>query len=599
MPSFVTTAFVSFILFRFAEAKQKKESGYSDNAICMQYNCINPIFPAMEDLRRMEASQLQCQPSHETKKHMKFCKNAVYYDVALPSPNKTSKNVSDVVLMQDNAAATSYYYHLAGMNVDAWDNREPENGDDECTKSIWRMVCNTYFPRAQAGCKKGEPTKHLRPCKNVCASYLQACSVECCDESVKCNWNEKIALVDGTEAVSSGYHDEAGPSAYCTGGASRKSPSVFALILASLPLLRFMIPGRPSSGASDAKGGKSTWKTAKKLAMCIVLFALCSQLQGCLVGQLFSHPTPAWEMKLNYWDRFEYIPPGAPATKRIFNSCDALLPKDQQCSGHGVCQPWQSELRESKLVDAEFSFCKCFRDWADPECRTQRKSQFNAYFISVFFGLFGGDHFYLQNFYSGFAKFATGGGLGVWWIYDIVRLGAAPVYTDEFRLAYDLPHWLYVLFTVTFFSCLGLCAAAIITRALAYEEARQALLQKNDKLHQAHLRKEVNFNPEDELRMPRFASYPLPMPMQAAYGVQYGALNAPPAVKNSSELNPFSPYAVWNHAVQGYGGPHNAFDSRAQPTNPALHQWKMQQAPPEGVDMNQLNGYPGAEEYGY
>merc|ERR1719502_2008136 len=91
------------------------------------------------------------------------------------------------------------------------------------------------------------------------------------------------------------------------------------------------------------------------------------------------------------------------------------------------------------------SFCKCYRDWADPECRTKRKSQMVAYFLSVFLGFFGADHFYLGNFYSGFAKLATLGGAGIWWLIDIVRIGSSPVYANEYRLAYDLPHWEYVM----------------------------------------------------------------------------------------------------------------------------------------------------------
>merc|ERR1719253_2164383 len=111
-----------------------------------------------------------------------------------------------------------YYYHLAGMNVEGWDHRRPWlAGSSECTKAIWQMICHTYFPRAEAGCKAGEASVHLRPCKNVCASYVQACNVECCDESVQCVFKKKVALVNGKAATISGYHDELGPSASAFG----------------------------------------------------------------------------------------------------------------------------------------------------------------------------------------------------------------------------------------------------------------------------------------------------------------------------------------------------------------------------------------------
>merc|ERR1719247_3581613 len=121
-------------------------------------------------------------------------------------------------------------YHLAGMNVEAWEHKHPEEGDSPCTEAVWKMVCHTYFPRAQTGCKTNppEPTKLLRPCKNVCQSYVKACQVQCCDESVACVDSSKVSLVDGTEIENRRYHEESGPSHLCTGAASRQSPGVSA-----------------------------------------------------------------------------------------------------------------------------------------------------------------------------------------------------------------------------------------------------------------------------------------------------------------------------------------------------------------------------------
>merc|ERR1719473_1531598 len=94
------------------------------------------------------------------------------------------------------------------------------------------MVCHTYFPKAEAGCQRGEATAYLRPCKNVCSNYVEACGVQCCDESVQCVFEHTVALLDGGEEVTTGYVDELGPAAACTGAASRLAGAPRALALA-------------------------------------------------------------------------------------------------------------------------------------------------------------------------------------------------------------------------------------------------------------------------------------------------------------------------------------------------------------------------------
>merc|ERR1712113_656133 len=117
----------------------------------------------------------------------------------------------------------------------------------------------------------------------------------------------------------------------------------------------------------------------------------------------------------------------------------------------GHCRQWY----QNSIDPFPMFFCDCERDWADPECRTRRKSQAKAFLLSLFTGYIGLDHFYLGEYYSGIAKLATFGGLGVWWIIDIVRIGSAPIYASDFRLAADLPHWAYVFISVGFFAALG------------------------------------------------------------------------------------------------------------------------------------------------
>jgi len=280
-----------------------------------------------------------------------------------------------------------------------------------------------------------------------------------------------------------------------------------------------------------------------------------------MMGQIFSHPTATWEQVPNYWTRFQYIPEGEPASKAVTNSCVLDLPKHDQCSGNGECMAWRPDLKSSSLGKTQF--CKCFRDWADPECRTKRKSQMTAYFLSVFLGFFGADHFYLAEYSSGFAKLATLGGAGVWWVYDIVRIGSSPVYSNEYRLAYDLPHGIYVMFTVAFFTLLGYFMFAVLGRAYRFQKAKNMFLmqeaEQNRKMMDAH-----PSNPADSIGMPTFASYGVPLPTEQYHA--YGAV--PEQVRQSGQLNPFSPYGVLQHASKGYSSS-NMYDGQLRPKDPA------------------------------
>jgi len=581
MASHCAVACTLLALLTLGQAKQ-----FSTNAICNQFNCINPVFPGLLDLRRLQATQLQCQQASDVKQHMQFCKNAVYYDVALPSPKKSSPNntVQSIVKLQDNAAATMYYYHLAGMNIEAWEHMKPDQSDNVCTQAVWKMVCHTYFPRAEAACKPGEATKHLRPCKNVCESYVQACAVECCDESVQCVHQEKLALATGNGTVSvHRYEDHEGPSAKCTGAASRKSPGFLVFLIASLAFLQASLPGVP---AASSPGRKFPWAGARKFVLCSVLFIICSQLQGCMLGQLFSHPSPTWEETPSYWDKFRFIAEGAPAKDAVVNSCDFNVPKEHQCSGNGECTPWKFGLNVS-AGGRPMMFCKCYRDFADPECRTRRKSQMTAYFLSVFLGVFGADHFYLGNYYSGFAKLASFGGLGVWWVVDIVRIGSSPIYSSEYRLAYDLPHAFYVLFTVCLFTCLGYFIFGTLTRAYNNQRAKSKFLRREEELHAKMLATTGIKNRPGDCINPGFSSYAMPMNPCGNYGA------VPENVRQSGQLNPFSAYGVSQHATTGYSGPPGRYNGHSQPRNPADFAMRASCA------MPQYQEYAGAMEYGY
>lgn len=152
-----------------------------------------------------------------------------------------------------------------------------------------------------------------------------------------------------------------------------------------------------------------------------------------------------------YMTDFTFLPPGN--TSSIVNSCSLPLAPNLQCSGRGYCKAWNTT---STLPYAQkASFCVCSPKYADPECRTTRKSQQTAFFYAFFGGFLGLDHFYLGEIYTGLAKITTLGGLGLWWIIDIVRIGSGPVYAENYRLAADLDHGTFIIFTVVMFSLLG------------------------------------------------------------------------------------------------------------------------------------------------
>lgn len=50
------------------------------------------------------------------------------------------------------------------------------------------------------------------------------------------------------------------------------------------------------------------------------------------------------------------------------------------------------------------------------------KSWLCAFLLSVFFGLWGVDRFYLGSWMLGFVKLCTFGGFGIWWLLDVYLL---------------------------------------------------------------------------------------------------------------------------------------------------------------------------------
>lgn len=426
---------------------------YTDNLVCRQNMCVNPLFPGLNDMSTLETIIWECATESAVKPFLDFCKDVIHYDAALPSPTGAGQGIDKVVKSQDNAASTMFFYHLNAMGYEAWEHASPGNSSDPCVRSVWQLGCYTYFPKAQAGCKVGESTPYYRPCKNTCEHYLQACQVECCDESPQCVYQESHKNASDVLVSTSGYVDADGPSAICTGHLLQLSAKSGAHAIRSSFLLIFMLFGLQSAYGSDEGAGARTARPSASrvvLTVALVITALC--LQGC-TGSIEHHATGNWQQKPNYLAGFGVLPPGNATV--VLNSCST--PGVLKCSGHGVCKTWSRVTRVSS-VDGDssaLSFCQCEPEWADPECRTARKSQMKAFILSLFGGYLGADYFYLGYSSLAILKAMTLGGCGFWWLLDVVRTGAGPIYASEYRTSPDLPHFVFVAVTVVLFLVLG------------------------------------------------------------------------------------------------------------------------------------------------
>lgn len=200
--------------------------------------------------------------------------------------------------------------------------------------------------------------------------------------------------------------------------------------------------------------------------------ALSLMLQGCDVVVPVGRAAAAWEEKPDYFADYQYQP--FKGDMSVLGSCSLpSLPARERCSGHGECQAWNASAVAQKLY-----FCLCYRDWADPECRTRRKSQRTAYFLALFGGILGLDQFYLGEYLLGIVKLSTVGGLGVWWLADVVRIGSAPVYAADFRLAEDLNHTVFMVCTIGVAVVLGYLFFGVYGAYAVRRQRRQALLAK-------------------------------------------------------------------------------------------------------------------------
>jgi hypothetical protein len=67
----------------------------------------------------------------------------------------------------------------------------------------------------------------------------------------------------------------------------------------------------------------------------------------------------------------------------------------------------------------------------EPPVGNPTRSQSTAFLLSYFAGIFGADRFYLGQTVLGIAKLLTCGGLGFWWMIDVVLIGTGKMRDNE------------------------------------------------------------------------------------------------------------------------------------------------------------------------
>mmetsp|Transcript_99054 Transcript_99054/g.171683 ORF Transcript_99054/g.171683 Transcript_99054/m.171683 type:complete len:274 (-) Transcript_99054:25-846(-) len=230
-------------------SSMSEEAVYTQNSLCIQSSCTNPVFPGISflgesvltanDQMDWQCAEIANQPGLFTVAG--FCSLVVAnYPFAIPVSSDASLTEGKRIQVQERKALDAYVAHISALGLSFWDYTEPWNHDD-CIKNVWKMACYTHFPR----CNQLEEGRYLRPCANSCGNYLKACQVQCCDEGVQCVFTHTKKTADGQVFEEEGYSDHHGPSPLCTGGSIRTAPSLAGALALALLWCGFTVVGLP------------------------------------------------------------------------------------------------------------------------------------------------------------------------------------------------------------------------------------------------------------------------------------------------------------------------------------------------------------------
>lgn len=133
---------------------------YTANYVCLENNCVNPIFPAFrileqDILEKQEARKWRCvkdlpgvAAGKSSARYSEFCGSLLNYPFAVPDEKDKEETVETRMRRENQKALEAYVSQVDGLGLEVLENRQPWNaGTPECVQSVWKMVCWTYFPK--------------------------------------------------------------------------------------------------------------------------------------------------------------------------------------------------------------------------------------------------------------------------------------------------------------------------------------------------------------------------------------------------------------------------------------------------------------------
>jgi hypothetical protein len=156
-----------------------------------------------------------------------------------------------------------------------------------------------------------------------------------------------------------------------------------------------------------------------------------------------------------------------------------------------------------------------------------------AFFLSVCFGVLGADQYYLGYPYIALVKLLTLGGGGLWYLYDICRIGSSTVPTKHnFRLAADLPHFAFVLSVVTVALFLGFVVSMFSIMSHRRKKSHEIMMMRGEADNGESMFEDWKFDPTKKAKQeqPQEEQAPLMQPFVpfSGYGTTLPPTLPPP-----------------------------------------------------------------------